>query len=140
MARAGQNEEATKAFAEMLRIDPENRAGQLALARSLAAEGHYSEALRLYDQILQKTPSSYEVLQGKASALYWARHFAEARAIFKRLATRHPEEPENRRALQVITRAQGGKRWKALRPASVSPAQAYVVYCHIYLADHPHDE
>src|SRR5579872_6947250 len=67
MARAGQNEEATKAFAEMLRIDPENRAGQLALARSLAAEGHYSEALRLYDQILQKTPSSYEALQGKHS-------------------------------------------------------------------------
>ncbi len=140
LARAGQNEEATKAFAEMLRIDPENRAGQLALARSLAAEGHYSEALRLYDQILQKTPSSYEALQGKAFALYWARHFAEARAIFTRLATRNPEDPENRRALQVITRAQDEKRWKALRPASGSPAQAYVGYYVSYLADHPHDE
>jgi tetratricopeptide (TPR) repeat protein len=140
LARSGQNVEATKAFEAMLRIDPENRAGQLALARSLAVEGRYPDALRLCDRILQRIPSSYEALQEKAFALYWAQRFAEARVIFTKLATRNPSDPENLKALQAITRAQDEKRWKALRPASGSPAQAYVGYYLSYLEDHPHDE
>jgi tetratricopeptide (TPR) repeat protein len=131
--------EATEAFRNLLKISPDNRGASLGLAQCLAASGNYQEALVRYDEALKSELDNYDALQGKAYVLYWTEHFAQARAIFEKLAGQRPSDLQNQQALDDIAKAEEAARWAALRPAPGSPPEEFVVFYQKRLASYPGD-
>src|SRR5262249_14484359 len=121
-------------------------ADALALARRLAANDHYGEALDLLDRIARRTPaavSSTEYRTFRMRALFNSRHYEQ---IVRETAKQNLTDP----AL-VLLRARaawpadepkqflaGVKRIERLHPNSPQAAEARVLRAKYYTMDEPH--
>jgi len=115
----------------------ESCSDDIAMARALAANSNYEEALRQYGECLRSSPEDYDALQGEAFVLYWTHHFAEAKAIFQGLRARQPADHQNVEALENIARAEEEARWAALSPPAGSPPLDYLRFYEEWLQREP---
>jgi tetratricopeptide (TPR) repeat protein len=139
LLRAGRHAEALDAFRKALSYNPKSTDARLGLALALAANRNYEEALVQYDEVLKTSPDNYDALQGKAFVLSWTGRSAESRAIFQSLASKRPDDVQNKEALDRIAASEEEARWAALRPEVDSPPQEWITYYDKRLAAYPDD-
>ncbi len=69
---AGNRTAAARSFEEYLKVNPVDTAAALEYAELLQAQGNYTKAEKICDQILQRDPHNALTLVRRAEILYWA--------------------------------------------------------------------
>ena len=139
LLRARRSAEAIEPFRKALQLNPRNTDAGVGLGLSLAADHKYDEALQRYNEVLKTSPDNYDALQGKAFVLFWQGQFDASRGIFRALAARQPNDPQNKVALQNIAAAEEESKWAGLRPPANTSPQDVLTYYEKRLAIQPDD-
>lgn len=83
--------EAIALWSQAVRLDPDDRAAHLNLARGLAHENRYDEALAQYAEVLRRDPDEPDALLGSGMALLGAARFEEGVARLERALELRPD-------------------------------------------------
>lgn len=100
--RAGSTEKARDSFQALLAADPKDARAQYYLAEAFSDLEQYSEADKLYRQLLEKTPDDVDILASFGLSQVGQRKFDDAARTFKTLLAL-PDLPEN---VQVLGKTQ----------------------------------
>ncbi|HEY6843663.1 MAG TPA: tetratricopeptide repeat protein, partial [Thermoanaerobaculia bacterium] len=95
---AGNAEKARAQFKSLIEADPKDTRSQFYLAEALNDLEQYSEADKIYRDLLEKNPNDAEVLASYGLSQAGQRKFNEASATFNRLLAT-PDLPDNLQAL-----------------------------------------
>ena len=112
------NEEALKAYRDLIRLDPEDAEAHLSVARLLMARGSLGEALESLQRHLALAPLSDEGIYLSAQALSRLNRHAEARELLEGAIARRPDNVQLRLALVEVleTEGQPDRALQAARP------------------------
>lgn len=96
------------------RLEPNDKEGIVALARTYSWASRYDEALELYGAVLAREPDHRTAALGSAQVLGWAGRYPESIAAYRGWLVRHPDDREAVLA-QARTFAWWGKLAESVR-------------------------
>jgi spermidine synthase len=110
LLQEGRLDDAERHFAEAVRIRPGWPKARMGLADIAAARGKLDEALRAYEEELQRNPDNFEMIGRYGTLLGLAGRNAEARPHLLRALDAYPGTAELHLTLSIIEAEQGKPR------------------------------
>ena len=102
--RRSEDREAARLYEELLRVDPSQSSAPAALGAYAMEQGHYEEAIRLWNIALRISPALVLVRLNLAVALDRTGRRSEARAQVEKTLELNPWLPAARRLLEQLSR------------------------------------
>ena len=107
LARAGQLDEAVRAYTRVLDARPNDVEARMERARILGWLHRHADALADYDRVLALTPRDVDAILGRARALVRLDRIDEAREVLEKTATDYPDVADVHLALGAVALRQG---------------------------------
>ncbi len=100
----GQLDEASRDYAEAIRLDPGNISVRASYAVGLSSAGRNEEAIGQYREIISRQPNNPELHSTFAAVLWRAKHYEEAVAQFGEVVRLAPDYPKAQEKLRTAQR------------------------------------